>query len=142
MQLAWSEIPHNFGLCASDACPMAAECLHRAAAALMPAPPASPALFIYVNHYYRLRAEQEGAPCPEYLPAAPVRMALGFRRVLDEELYGMDKVKQRIIETVIQVNRTHKLPAYGLLLVGPAGTGKSQHARPERKLWTGRRKRV
>ena len=86
MQLAWCEIPHNFGLCASDACPMAAECLHRAAAALMPAPPATPALFIYVNHYYRLRAEQEGAPCPEYLPAAPVRMALGFRRVLDEEL--------------------------------------------------------
>ncbi len=50
------------------------------------------------------------------------------RSILDEELYGMDKVKQRIIETVIQVNRTHKLPAYGLLLVGPAGTGKSQIA--------------
>ena len=47
------------------------------------------------------------------------------RRILDEELYGMEKVKQRIIETVIQINRTHTLPAYGLLLVGPAGTGKS-----------------
>ena len=50
------------------------------------------------------------------------------RRILDEELYGMEKVKQRIIETIIQINRTHTLPAYGLLLVGPAGTGKSQAA--------------
>ena len=47
------------------------------------------------------------------------------RRILDEELYGMEKVKQRIIETIIQINRTHTLPAYGLLLVGPAGTGKT-----------------
>lgn len=50
------------------------------------------------------------------------------RRILDEELYGMDNVKQRIIETIIQINRTHTLPAYGLLLIGPAGTGKSQLA--------------
>ena len=50
------------------------------------------------------------------------------RRILDEELYGMESVKQRIIETIIQINRTHTLPAYGLLLVGPAGTGKSQIA--------------
>ena len=50
------------------------------------------------------------------------------KRILDEELYGMEKVKQRIIETIIQINRTHTLPAYGLLLVGPAGTGKSQIA--------------
>ena len=41
------------------------------------------------------------------------------RRILDEELYGMEQVKQRIIETIIQINRTHTLPAYGLLLVGP-----------------------
>ena len=50
------------------------------------------------------------------------------RRILDEELYGMESVKQRIIDTIIQINRTHTLPAYGLLLVGPAGTGKSQIA--------------
>ncbi|MFR5602084.1 MAG: AAA family ATPase [Lachnospiraceae bacterium] len=50
------------------------------------------------------------------------------RQILDEELYGMERVKQRIMETVIQINRTHTLPAYGLLLVGPAGTGKSQIA--------------
>lgn len=50
------------------------------------------------------------------------------RKILDEELFGMDKVKQRIIETIIQINRTHTLPAYGLLLAGPAGVGKSQLA--------------
>lgn len=50
------------------------------------------------------------------------------RKILDEELYGMEQVKQRIMETIIQINRTHTLPAYGLLLIGPAGTGKSQIA--------------
>ncbi len=50
------------------------------------------------------------------------------RQILDEELYGMEDLKQRIIETVIQINRTHRLPAYGLLLIGPAGTGKSKIA--------------
>ncbi len=50
------------------------------------------------------------------------------RRILDEELYGMERVKQRIMETIIQINRTHTLPAYGILLAGPAGTGKSQIA--------------
>lgn len=50
------------------------------------------------------------------------------RRILDEELYGMQEVKQRVIETIIQINRTHTLPSYGLLLAGPAGTGKSQIA--------------
>ena len=45
-----------------------------------------------------------------------------------KSLYGMERVKQRIIETIIQINRTHTLPAYGLLLIGPSGTGKSQIA--------------
>ena len=60
-----------------------------------------------------------------YFPAVDPEEA---RRILDEELYGMERVKQRIIETIIQINRTHTLPAYGLLLIGPAGTGKSQIA--------------
>jgi ATP-dependent Lon protease len=50
------------------------------------------------------------------------------RKILDEELYGLERVKQRIMETIIQINRTHTLPAYGLLLAGPAGIGKSQIA--------------
>ena len=45
-----------------------------------------------------------------------------------EQMFGMESVKQRIIETVIQINRTHTLPSYGILLIGPAGTGKSQIA--------------
>ncbi len=57
-------------------------------------------------------------------PIDPVKA----REILDETIYGMEKVKQRIIETIIQINRTHRLPAYGLLLIGPAGTGKSQIA--------------
>ncbi|MBP5164422.1 MAG: AAA family ATPase [Lachnospiraceae bacterium] len=50
------------------------------------------------------------------------------RKILDGELYGLSEVKQRVIETIIQINRTHTLPSYGLLLVGPAGTGKSRIA--------------
>ncbi len=60
----------------------------------------------------------------EFQPIDPVEA----RRILDEELYGLETVKQRIIETIIQINRTHTLPAYGILLIGPAGTGKSQIA--------------
>lgn len=60
----------------------------------------------------------------KFSPIDPVEA----RRILDEELYGLESVKQRIIETIIQINRTHTLPAYGILLIGPAGTGKSQIA--------------
>lgn len=51
------------------------------------------------------------------------------RRILDEELYGMERVN-RGLEILIPFRLicTHTLPAYGLLLVGPAGTGKSQIA--------------
>ncbi|MCQ2537099.1 MAG: AAA family ATPase [Lachnospiraceae bacterium] len=59
-----------------------------------------------------------------FTPIDPVEA----RKILDEELYGLNQVKQRIIETIIQINRTHTLPAYGILLIGPAGTGKSQIA--------------
>lgn len=51
------------------------------------------------------------------------------REKLNKELYGLESVKQRILETLIQVNRTRTVPAYGILLVGPAGVGKSQLAR-------------
>ena len=45
------------------------------------------------------------------------------RRILDEEFYGMERVKQRIIETIIQINRTHTLPAYG---TASDGTGRNR----------------
>ena len=45
-----------------------------------------------------------------------------------EAFYGMERVKQRIIETIIQINHTHTLPAYSMLLIGPAGTGNCQIA--------------
>ncbi|MCR5144707.1 MAG: AAA family ATPase [Lachnospiraceae bacterium] len=60
----------------------------------------------------------------DFKPIDPVEA----RKILDEELYGLESVKQRIIETIIQINRTHTLPAYGILIIGPAGTGKSQIA--------------
>ena len=50
------------------------------------------------------------------------------RSLLDRELYGLQEVKQRVLETIVQMNRTHTVPAYGMLLVGPAGTGKSRIA--------------
>lgn len=59
-----------------------------------------------------------------FQPIDPVKA----RKILDEELYGLGEVKQRVIETIIQINRTRTLPSYGLLLAGPAGTGKSRIA--------------
>ena len=35
------------------------------------------------------------------------------RRILDEELYGMERVKQRIIETIIQINGLIRFPLTG-----------------------------
>ena len=66
------------------------------------------------------------------------------RQILDEELYGMEQVKQRIVETIIQINRTHTLPAYGLLLIGPAGTGKTYLAMAQavRRLLSGEVRRI
>ena len=59
----------------------------------------------------------------DYFPSIDMAEA---KRILDSQLFGLERVKQRIMETIVQINRTHTLPAYGLLLVGPAGVGKSQ----------------
>ncbi|MBR6339815.1 MAG: hypothetical protein IKR63_06800 [Alloprevotella sp.] len=83
--LSWEHVPATFALCSSSSCPRADGCLHRAAALLLPAPPASPPTIAGVNPYHVAMGEA-GEACPSYLPAAPVRMARGFRRVMDEGL--------------------------------------------------------
>ena len=85
MELVWNDIPGNFGLCTSETCPMAAECLHRAAADLFPEKENPPLDWLYVNHHVRAAAER-GEGCRVFLPNRPVRAALGFRHVLDDEL--------------------------------------------------------
>jgi len=51
------------------------------------------------------------------------------RKLLDAEFYGLEAVKQRILEVIAQINRTGVLPKWGILLNGPAGTGKTSIAK-------------
>ncbi len=51
------------------------------------------------------------------------------RRILDSSFYGMESVKTRVMEIVAQILMTGELPKWGVLLVGPAGTGKTSVAK-------------
>ncbi len=51
------------------------------------------------------------------------------KKVLDDEHYGMNKVKERILETLAVRNITHSSEAPIICLVGPPGTGKTSIAR-------------
>lgn len=59
-------------------------------------------------------------PCVVNVPSAEE-----VRRILDEEFFGLEAVKERIMEVVAQIRRTGKLPKWGILIHGPAGTGKT-----------------
>lgn len=51
------------------------------------------------------------------------------RRALDEQFFGLETVKQRIMEVAAQIRQTHSLPKWGILLNGPAGVGKTSIAK-------------
>lgn len=51
------------------------------------------------------------------------------RALLDEAFWGLDMVKERILEIVAQIRKTGTLPKWGILLNGPAGTGKTSIAK-------------
>ncbi|MDO5110722.1 MAG: endopeptidase La [Clostridia bacterium] len=47
------------------------------------------------------------------------------RKILDEDHYGLDKVKDRIVEYIAVAARTHKLNGQILCFIGPPGVGKT-----------------
>lgn len=51
------------------------------------------------------------------------------RAKLDKAFYGMQEVKQRILEVLAQIRRTGQIPRWGILLNGPAGCGKTSIAK-------------
>lgn len=59
---------------------------------------------------------------PHVISVPPAKQV---RKILDEEFFGLEEVKGRIMEIVAQIRRSRQLPKWGILLNGPAGTGKT-----------------
>ena len=51
------------------------------------------------------------------------------RQIMDSTFYGLEPVKQRILEVLAQMKRTGTMPSWGILLDGPAGVGKTSIAK-------------
>jgi ATP-dependent Lon protease len=63
------------------------------------------------------------------VPNTMAQMYSKFKYVLDQQLYGMDKIKEELITSVCCKLFTNDAKFKAIALVGPAGTGKSTIAR-------------
>lgn len=51
-----------------------------------------------------------------------------IKKKLDDRFYGLQKVKEQLLEVAAHIRQTYKLPKWGILIHGPAGVGKTSIA--------------